>query len=102
MAESIRYIESTTKKFYQGKFPEKVPGGPVEIPLRGKYRTGGMSPNWNRHSDNNGKAKQPGPKRGLHDLPKKIMFMSDAYSGHVVMITEDQFFAVTGYHTGFE
>jgi hypothetical protein len=101
MAESIRYIESTSKKFYQSQPANHGPDGPQEIKLRGKYITGGMAPNWNRHSDNSRSSRQPGPKRGLHDMPPKVKFMPDAGNGHTIMIAQSDFFALTGIRPGF-
>lgn len=102
MAASVTYIVSTTKKFYQSEPADHGPDGPVEIKLRGRHRTGGMAPNWNRHSDNNRSSKPPGPKRGLHNMPPKVMFMENAYRGHTVMITQDVLLASYGITVGFE
>lgn len=101
MAASVNYIVSTTKKFYQSKPANHGPDGPVEIKLRGKHRTGGMSPNWNRHSDNNNKAKPRVPRNQYNPLPK-VMFMADAGIGHTVMITQEKLREVYGITVGFD
>lgn len=103
MADStVRYLDSSGKKFYRSSFIPVSSTGAVEIPLRGSERQGWTSaPHWNRHSDNSGKNKPAGPKRGLHEIPPKVMYMSNAYKGHTVMIDRDVFEEMTGIEVGF-
>lgn len=103
MAEKIRYIESSGKKFYKSEFIPVSATGCVEIPLRGSERQGWTSaPHWNRHSDNSGKKKPDGPKRGLHDMPPKVMVLKNAYKGHAVMITREEAERLCGHALGFD
>lgn len=94
---SIKYIDSTSKNFYRSEFVPVKEDGRIEIPLRGRMRVGGSAPHYNRHSDNQGKNRPPGPKRGLHNIPPKVCYMADAYKGHTVMLPQDEFFARTGH-----
>lgn len=102
MATSIKYIDSTGKKFYTSEPANYGPDGPQEIKLRGKYVIGGSAPHWNRHTDNNRSKTPDGPKFGLHNLPKKVFYIADAYNGHGVMITQADLFARTGVTIGFD
>lgn len=102
MAASTRYIDSSGKKFYKSEFIPVSATGCVEIPLRKSERGGWTSaPNWNRHSDNSGKKKPDGPKRGLHNIPPKVMVMANAYRGNTAMMTNAAFVVSYGYSPGF-
>jgi len=102
MATAVRYIDSTSKKFYKSDFPPENETGAVEIPLRGRMRNGWASaPHWNRHSDNNGKSTRK-KKKPPFPLVSKVMVMADAYRGHTVMLTQNQVMQQYNISMGFD
>lgn len=89
--EGPAYITSgsTSGSWYRSDPYESRSGEAVEPPLKAKYLVGGTAPKFNKHSDNNAKAKNKIPYGD--NPPSKVMVMADATRGRTVMMTRDQF-----------